>query len=170
MRLNLDSSIVSLSLCRCIFMCPIMGVTTIHSGDSLYTSSMLSTFTLSSTTSSSMTSSPTILNLKSEPTMSFNLLPLRVETSQQPSIVSIATTGNSAPTHRPSPMPQPPAQRQQQQGVQAMTFGGAIYTTVLASLGMGICLSSLHASLDLTSYSCFQSSFHGCHNTFKTGI
>lgn len=170
MRLTLDSSIVSLSLCRCIFMCPTMGVTTIHSGDSLYTSSMLSTFTLSSTISSSMTSSPTILNLKSEPTMSFHLLPLRVEPSQQPSIVSIAITGNSAPTHRPSPMPQPPAQRQQQQGVQAMTFGGAIYTTVLASLGMGICLSSLHASLNLTSYSCFQSSSYGCHNTFKTGI
>lgn len=170
MRLTLDSSLVSLSLCRCIFMCPTMGLTTIHSGDSLYTSSMLSTVTLSTTISSSMTSSPTILNLKSEPTMSFNLLPLRVEPSQQPSIVSIATTGNSAPTHRPSPIPQPPAQRQQQQGVQAMTFGGAIYTTVLASLGMGICLPSLHASLDLTSYSCFQSSSYGCLNTFKTGI
>lgn len=51
-----------------------------------------------------------------------------------------------------------------------MTFGGAIYTTTLASLGMRICPSSHHTSLNLTSYSGFQSCYHGCNNTFKTGI
>lgn len=163
-------SVVLSPLRRCVCVCSLLGMSTIASSISLYPSTMsLSTPTLSSAGSSSITSWPLIMNLDSESTMSFHLLPIRIESSNQPSMIMITTTGRPAPTHRPSPVPQPPAQRQQQD-IQAMTFGGAIYTTVLASLGTGICLSSLYASLRLTSSSCSKSFHYGCYGTFKTDV
>lgn len=51
-----------------------------------------------------------------------------------------------------------------------MTFGGAIYTTVLAALGIRIRSSSLYTNLYLTQYSCLKPSRYIYSDAFKTGI
>lgn len=167
------SCISSISLIRLywyIVIHSIMGMTTMASSVSIYPSAMwLSTPRLSSAGSSSSSSSSSTITLRSEPTVSSNLLPFSIGTNKQPSMISVTTSGNPGPTQRPTPVPQPPVQREQQ-GVQAMTFGGAIYTTVLASLGMGTCSSSHYTRFYLTSCSCFTSSWYGHYNTLKTDI
>lgn len=150
--------------------CSIMVMITTASSVLLYPSMMSwSTPTLSSTVSPPLEEPPSTNIEVSQPIVSFNLLPRSPQVREQPSMVSSTTSRNPAATNRPSPAPQPPAQRQQQ-GMQAMTFGGAIYTTVLASLGMANLSTSYYTTLYLTSYSCIQSSWYGCYNTFKTGI
>lgn len=153
-----------------VIICSIMVMTTTASSVSLHPSIMSwSTSTLSSIVSPALKAPPSTNIEVSQPIVSLNLLPRSPQVREQPSVGSITTSRDPAATNRPSPAPQPPAQRQQP-GVQAMTFGGAIYTTVLASLGMANISFSCYTTLYLTSYSCFQSSWYGCCNTFKTCI
>lgn len=48
-----------------------------------------------------------------------------------------------------------------------MTRGGAIYSTVLASLGMELYGSTHYTNISLRSLSCFQSPFYNCATTFE---
>lgn len=82
----------------------------------------------------SSTTSPSMIHSSSKPTVLSNVLPFSLTTIDQPFTISSTTPGIPAPTEQASQLPQHLAQRQQ--GEEAMTFGGAVYSTVLAGLGM----------------------------------